>query len=83
MYKNEWKEHKFWRQKNQKREFYKNKVKVIEIDRIDVNKILVTKEESYGTKNLFKCFIGCNDNDVIRSLCVKLWLAMLTNLNLI
>ena len=39
---------------------------------IDFNKILVSKEEPYGTKNSFKCFIGYNDNDVIRPLCVKL-----------
>ena len=44
--------------------FYKNK-KVTKIDDIDVNKISVSKEESYGTKNAFKYFIGYNDNDVI------------------
>ena len=54
-----------------KSEFYKNK-KVTKIDDIDVNKILVSKEEPYGTKNSFKYFIGYNDNDVIRPLCVKL-----------
>ena len=52
-------------------DFDKNK-KVIKIDSIDVNKILVTKEEPYGTKNSFKYFIGYNDNDVIRPLCIKL-----------
>ena len=52
-------------------DFYKNK-KVIKIDDIDVNKILVSKEEPYGTKNSFKYFIGYNDNDVIRPLCIKL-----------
>ena len=35
--------------KNKKSEFYKNK-KVTEIAIIDVNKILVSKEEPYGTK---------------------------------
>ena len=54
-----------------KSEFYKNK-KVTKIDDIDVNKILVSKEEPYGTKNSFKYFIGYNDNDVIRPLCVRL-----------
>ena len=49
MYKNEWKEHKFWRQKNKKCEFYKNK-KVFQVDDIDANKILVSKKEPYGTK---------------------------------
>ena len=33
---------------------------------------LVSKEESYGSQNSFKYFIGYNDNDVIRPLCVKL-----------
>ena len=51
--------------------FYKNK-KVAKIDDIDVNKILVSNEKTYGTKNLFKYFIGYNDNDVSRPLCIKL-----------
>ena len=56
--------------KIKKSEFYKNK-KVTKIDDIDVNKILVSKEEPYGTKNSFKYFIGYNDN-VVRPLCVRL-----------
>ena len=51
-------------------EFYKNK-KVTEIDKTDVNKILVSKEEPYGIKDSFKYFIGYNDNDIIRPLCVR------------
>ena len=70
-YKNEWKERKFWKQKNQKKQFIQ-KQNVTSIDEIDVNKILVSKEEPYGTKNSFKYFIGYNDNDVIRPLCIKL-----------
>ena len=54
-----------------KSDFYKNK-KVIKVDYFDVNKILVPKEEPYGSKNSFKYFIGYNDNDVIRPLCIKL-----------
>ena len=42
------------------------------IDDIDVNKILVSKKEQYGKCNSFKYFIGYNDNDVIRPLCLKL-----------
>ena len=34
--------------------------------------MLETKKEPYGTKNSFKYFIGCSDNDVIRPLCIKL-----------
>ena len=52
-------------------EFYKNK-KATKIDYFDVNKILASKEEPYGTQNSFKYFIGYNDNDVIIPLCVKL-----------
>ena len=51
--------------------FYKKK-HISSIDDIDVNKILVSKKEPYGTKNSFKYFIGYNDNDVIRPLCVRL-----------
>ena len=54
-----------------KNDFYKNK-KVFQIDDIDVNKILISKKETYVTKNAFKYFIGYNDNDVIRSLSVRL-----------
>ena len=48
---------KFEDKKSQKSGFYRNK-KVIKIDGIDVNEILVYKEESYGSKNSFKSFIG-------------------------
>ena len=61
----------FGDKKLKKLNFYKNE-KVIKIDDTDVNKILVSKEEPYGLKNSFKYFIGYNDNDVIRPLCIKL-----------
>ena len=54
-----------------KSNFYKNK-KLFNIHDLDVNKILVSKIESYGTKNSLKYFIGYNDDDVIRPLCIKL-----------
>ena len=57
--------------KIKKSDFYKNK-KVFQIDSIDANNILVSKKEAYRTKNSFKCFIGYNDNDVIRPLLAKL-----------
>ena len=53
-----------------KSNFYKNK-KLFNINDLDVNKILVSKKESYGTKKSLKYFIGYND-DVIRPLCIKL-----------
>ena len=54
-----------------KSNFYINK-KLFNIYDLDVDKVLVPKKESYGTKNSFKYFIEYNDNDVIRPLCVKL-----------
>ena len=51
--------------------FYNNK-KINNIEDIDVNNILVSKKEAYGTKNSHKCFIGYNDNDNIRPLSIKL-----------
>ena len=51
--------------------FYKNK-KIYSTDDIDVNNILVSKKESYGNKNSLKCFIGYNDNDIIRPLRIRL-----------
>ena len=56
--------------KSRKSNFYENK-RVTKIDDIDVNKIVVSKEKPYGTKNSLKYFIQCNDN-VIRPLWVKL-----------
>ena len=54
-----------------KTNFYKKK-KRFNIYDLDVNKILVSKKESYGTRNSFKYFIEYNDDDVIRPLCIKL-----------
>ena len=53
--------------------FYKNK-KLFNIHDLDVNKIFVSKKESYGTKNSLRYFIGYNDDDddAIRPLCIKL-----------
>ena len=53
-----------------KSNFYKNK-KLFNIHDLDVNKILVSKKESYGKKKSLKYFIGYND-DAIRPLCINL-----------
>ena len=45
--------------------------KVIKVDNIDVNKIIVSKKEPYCTNKSIKYFIGHND-DVTRPLCIKL-----------
>ena len=54
-----------------KRNFYKN-IKLSEIDEIDVEKILISKQESYGTKRPLKYFLGYNNNEYLRPLCIKL-----------
>ena len=59
------------KKKNKKSSFYKNK-KINNIENIDVNNILVSKKERYGNKNPIKYFIGYNDNDIIRPLCIRL-----------
>ena len=56
-------------EKKNKSNFYKNK-KLSKTDDIDVNKILISKKEPYGTKNSLKLFIGYNNDDVIRPLCI-------------
>ena len=57
--------------KIKKSSFYKNK-KIYSTDDTDLDNILVSKKESYGTKNSLKYFIGYNDNDNIRPLCIRL-----------
>ena len=52
----------------QKSNFYNKNKKIFNIHDIDVNKILISKKETYGEYNSFKYFIGYNDNDVIRPL---------------
>ena len=54
-----------------KSNFYKNK-KLFDLNDIDVTKILVSKEESYGTQRSLKYFIRYNDDDVIRPLYIIL-----------
>ena len=51
--------------------FCKNKT-INNIEEIDINNILVSKKEPYGNKNSVKYFIGYNDNDIIRPLCIRL-----------
>ena len=59
--------------KIQKSDFYNNKNKqIFNIDDINVNETLLSTKEQYGNYNSFKYFIGYNDNDIIRPLCLKL-----------
>ena len=61
----------FNNKKIRKSTFYKNKA-INNIEDIDANNILVSKKEPYGKKNSLKYFIGYNDNDIIRPLCIRL-----------
>ena len=58
----------FGDKKIEKSYFYKNK----KIFNIDEKEQYVSKKEPYGTKKALKCFIGYNDNDAIRPLCLRL-----------
>ena len=61
----------FNNEKINKSNFYRNKKPFI-IDDIDINKLLISKKKPYRKKSLLNYFIGYSDNDVIRSLCIKL-----------
>ena len=63
--------HNFQYKKIKKSKFYKNK-NLSKIDDTDVDKILVSKKESYGAKKSSKYFIEYNEDDLIRPLCIKL-----------
>ena len=47
----------FDNKKVNKNNFYKNK-KLFKIDDIDINKILISKREPYGSKKSFKYLLG-------------------------
>ena len=62
----------FDNKKIKKNIFYGSR-KPFSVGDIDVNKILISKEVVYGTKNSLKYFIAYNDeDDIIRPLCLKL-----------
>ena len=61
---------KFGGKKISNRSFDKNK-KLFRIQDIDINKILVSKKVPYGKESI-KYYIEYDDDDVIRSLCIKL-----------
>ena len=61
----------FDNKKIKKSSFYKGK-KINNIEDIDVNNTLVSKKEPYSTKNFHEYFIGYNDNDYIKPLCITL-----------
>lgn len=45
--------------------------KLFKIDGIDIDKILVSKEEPYGKKKSFKYYIGCDNHDYFGPLCIN------------
>ena len=58
----------FDNKKIKKSDLYNKNKKIFNIDDIDVNKILVSKKETYSKYNSSKYFIGYNDNSIIRPL---------------
>ena len=54
-----------------KSNFYKNK-KLLKIEDIDINKIFVSKKESYGTKNAIKYYIRYIHNNEVKPICISL-----------
>ena len=67
-------------EKIEKSDFYNKNKKQFNINDIGINKILLSKKETYGKYNSFKYFIGYNDNDVIRPFGFHKWLPILINL---
>ena len=61
---------KFGDKKVDQKSFYKNK-KTFKMEDININKILASKKAPYG-KELTKYYIGYNNDDGIRPLCIKL-----------
>ena len=62
--------------------FTKRTKQIFNMDDNDVNKISVSKKEQFGKNNSLIYFIGYNDNDVIRSLCLKLSKRLVILMNL-
>ena len=58
----------FSNKKIKKSDFYNKNKKIFNINDIDINKILLSKKETYGKYNSSKYFIGYNDNGIIRPL---------------
>ena len=58
--------------KTKKTDFSNKSKKIFNIDDIDVNKKLIFKKEQCGKNSSFTYFIGYNENDIIRPLCLKL-----------
>ena len=54
--------------KIKKSDFCNKNKKIFNTSDIDINKILVSKKETYGKYNSFKYFIGYNDNNIVRPL---------------
>ena len=70
-------------EKIKKSDFYNKNKKIFNINDTDINKILVSKKDTYGEYNSFKYFIGYDDNDVIRPLHLFLYKQLATLINLI
>ena len=65
------KEIDFKDKKINKKDFYRNK-ELFKIEDIDINKVLISEVESYGSKKGTKIYIIGYSDDVIRPLCILL-----------
>ena len=45
---------------------------MFKVEDTDVNKIFVLKNKPYGTKNAIKYFIGYNDKNEFKPICIRL-----------
>ena len=70
--KTERKENEFWRQRNKKKRFLQKQKNIHERWNWSWYKTSVSKNKPYGTNKSVKYFIGYNDDDAIRALCIKL-----------
>ena len=61
----------FGNKKINKSNFFRTK-RLFKTDNIDVDKILISKKEPYGTKKAFKYFIAYEDHVYIGPLCINL-----------
>ena len=51
---------------------FQNCKEPIDIDKIDIRKIVVSNKDSYGNKGSFKYFVGYKSDNAVLPLCIKL-----------
>ena len=59
-------------EKGVERKFFHKWKHLIDIDKVDIDRIMLSNKDSYGKKGAFKCFTGYITSQCIKSLCIKL-----------